>query len=112
MNFYDFSKFWIFSELNKSFLIYLKSRKGLLRQPDTIMTSAGQPGTVHVKPDQWDPLVSDPVTFSVTDRGVRSTATSVRSTPTSGATMFRLNLNYFVRWLVRQWGSHVSEPGG
>ena len=76
-------------------MTYLESRKELLCQHDIIMTSAGQRGTVPVKPDQWDPLVSDPVTFSVTDRWVRSTATSARSTPTRGATVFRLNLNYF-----------------
>ena len=67
----------------------------LLHQHDVIAASAGQRGTVQVKPDQWDPLVSDPVTFSVTNRWVRSTATSARSTPMRGATVFRLNLNYF-----------------
>ena len=76
------------------------------------MTSAGQRGTVQVKPDQWDPLVNDNETLSVTDRWVRATATSARSTPTRGATVFRLNLTIFVSWLVRQWGPHVSEPGG
>ena len=76
------------------------------------MTSAGQQGTVQVKPDQWDPLVSDPETLSVTDRWVRSTATLARSTPTCGATVLRFKLNYFVSWLVKQWGLHVSEPGG
>ena len=40
---------------------FRKFQKALLRQPNIRMMSAGQQGLVRVKPDQWDPLVSDSV---------------------------------------------------
>ena len=43
---------------------------------DVSVTSASQQGLVRVKPDQWGPLVSDPVHPRVNDRWVRSTHTS------------------------------------
>ena len=47
LNFYDLLKFRAFSEIIKSFKIYLNSRKELLRQHDLIVTSAGQQVTVR-----------------------------------------------------------------
>ena len=56
---YDFYKFWLFSEINKSFLIYFKSQKivtaSAWRQDDVI----SQQRLVQVKPDVWGPHVSD-----------------------------------------------------
>ena len=63
-----FLKFKLYSGIS---YIRINPENQLLRQPDVIMTSAGQRGTVQVKPDEWEPLVSDPLTFSVTDKWVR-----------------------------------------
>ena len=57
MIYYEFLKFGLFSRIYKSFSIYFNSRKGLLRQHDVMLTSAGQqdgPGQT----DKWVPHVS------------------------------------------------------
>ena len=53
-----------FSENNKSFKIYLNSRKHLLRQQCVTVTSAGQQTLLLVKPDVWGPHVSDTGLFN------------------------------------------------
>ena len=66
---------------------YFKSRKSITASALRLGDVSRVNRPVQVKPDQWDPLVSDPETLSVTDRWVRSTAMSAGSTLTGGATV-------------------------
>ena len=54
-----FLKFWLFSEINKSFMIYLKFQKTLIASALGHADISKSTGAGPVKPDQWGPLVSD-----------------------------------------------------